>query len=85
MAKTNKEIIGVTHDRKLPNPGVTGVKFHTFTLLRGVLRRRQPRLEPHRFQKSRALVPTKTRTPHLDLLMSVAPTDPSPIPNKVRP
>ena len=85
MAKTNKEIIGVTHDRKLPNPGVTGVKFHTFTLLRGVLRRRQSRLEPHRFQKSRALVPTKTRTP--------GPTDvgrsygsiTDTFPNKVRP
>ena len=75
MAKTNKEIIGVTHDRKLPNPGVTGVKFHTFTLLRGVLRRRQPRLEPHRFQKSRALYSPKNRP--LDLLVSIAPTDPS--------
>uniref|UniRef100_A0A453A663 Uncharacterized protein n=1 Tax=Aegilops tauschii subsp. strangulata TaxID=200361 RepID=A0A453A663_AEGTS len=32
-----KEITGITYDRKLPNPGVTGVKFHTFTLLRGVL------------------------------------------------
>ena len=83
--KMDQEIIGITHDRKLPNPGVTGVKFHTFTLLRGVLRRRQSRLEPHRFQKSRALVPTKTQTP--------GPTDvgrsygsiTDTFPNKVRP
>ena len=48
FSEYNKEFIGVTYDRKLPNPGVTGVKFHTFTLLRGVVRRRQSRLEPHR-------------------------------------
>ena len=73
--KMDQEIIGITHDRKLPNPGVTGMKFHTFTLLRGVLWRRQPRLEPHRFQKSRALYSLKNRP--LDLLVSIAPTDPS--------
>jgi hypothetical protein len=45
---TNGNSIGATYDRKLPYPGVTGVKFHTFTLCRGVLRHRQPQLEPQR-------------------------------------
>lgn len=84
-SKTDKEIIGITYDRKLPNPGVTGVKFHTFTLLRGVLRRRQPRLEPHRFQKSRALLPTKTWTPVPTYVDRSYGSITDTFPNKIRP
>ena len=70
-----KEYVSVSHvTSKVPYPGLTGVNIHTFTLLRGVLRHRQPRPEPRGFQKSRALAPAQT----LDLLISIAPTDPSP-------
>ena len=83
--KIDQEIISVTHDRKLLNPGVARVKFHTFTLLRGVLRRQQPRLEPHRFQKSRALLPTKTQTPVPTYVGRSYGSITDTFPNKIRP
>jgi hypothetical protein len=59
----------------IPYPGVTGVNIHAFTLCRGVLRHRQSRLTPHGV--SRAVLFYPLRPEHLNLLMSIAPTDPS--------
>ena len=59
--------IGITHDSKVPYPGLTGVNIHAFTLLRGVLRHRQPRPEPHRLQNEQSPF-TRSDTGHPDLL-----------------
>jgi len=69
--------IGITHDSKVPYPGLTGVNIHAFTLLRGVLRRQQPRPEPHRLQNEQSPF-ARSDTGHPGLLVSIAPTDPSP-------
>ena len=58
---------GATHEGKGPYPGLTGVNIHTFTLLRGVLRRRKPRPEPHRLQNEQSPF-TRSDTGHPDLL-----------------
>ena len=52
--------IGITCDQQGSLPGTHRGEYYTFTLLRGVLRHRQSRPEPHRLQKSRAFSPAKT-------------------------
>ena len=59
--------IGITHDSKVPYPGLTGVNIHAFTLLRGVLQRQQPRPEPHGSQNEQSPF-ARSDTGHLDLL-----------------
>ena len=47
VLKMMNELVSASHvTSKFPYPGITGVKFHALTLVRGVLRHQQPRLEP---------------------------------------
>jgi hypothetical protein len=63
----------------IPYPGVIGVNIHAFTLCRGVLRHQQSQLAPQvHIDASQVVLFYPLRSRHPDLLMSVAPTDPSP-------
>ena len=73
--KKRKEITGITYDRKLPNPGVTRVKIsHFYALKRGTLTSTASTRTTQALVEQSSLFP-KNRP--LDLLVSIAPTDPS--------